>query len=84
VLKSVDFADVCITSGISVAEGDVPKDAFTLQGVAGVGVVFARAEGEKCARCWKYTADVGQDAAHPGACARCAAVLSKEHKSAAA
>jgi isoleucyl-tRNA synthetase len=26
---------------------------------------------QKCARCWHYRADVGQDAAHPSICARC-------------
>jgi isoleucyl-tRNA synthetase len=84
VLKSVDFADVCITSGISVVEGAPPPEAFTLQGVEGVGVVFAKAAGDKCARCWKYTDDVGSDKSHATLCARCAGVVRKEHQSEAA
>ena len=84
ILKSVDFADICITSGLALEEGDAPKDAFTLEGVQGIGVVFAKAEGQKCARCWKYTTDVGTSSQHPDACARCAEVVAKEHKSAAA
>jgi isoleucyl-tRNA synthetase len=84
VLKNIHFADVCITSGIAVETGSAPADAFTLQGVEGVAVVFGKAEGEKCGRCWKYTTDVGKDAKHPGACARCAGVLTREKKSAAA
>ena len=34
-----------------------------------------KAEGEKCARCWKYDTAVGKDPAHPTVCARCASVL---------
>jgi isoleucyl-tRNA synthetase len=32
----------------------------------------------KCERCWHYTLDVGQAAAHPGICLRCASNLSGE------
>jgi len=39
-----------------------------------VGVVFERAEGEKCQRCWKILPDVGRHK-HPGTCARCDAAL---------
>ena len=38
--------------------------------VDGVAVVFAKAEGEKCARCWKVLPDVGSHAT-PGVCGRC-------------
>ncbi|MEP7336618.1 MAG: isoleucine--tRNA ligase, partial [Acidobacteriota bacterium] len=38
-------------------------------------VDVARAEGEKCERCWHYTTDVGSDGRYPGACARCVANL---------
>ena len=38
-------------------------------------VDVARADGEKCERCWHYTTDVGSDARYPGACARCVANL---------
>jgi isoleucyl-tRNA synthetase len=36
-----------------------------------LSVSVARAEGEKCDRCWNYTTDVGVDPNYPGACARC-------------
>ena len=45
---------------------------FTLPEVPEVGVAFARAEGEKCDRCWKVLPDVGDDPAHPTLCLRCA------------
>ncbi len=82
VLKSVNFADVCITSGIRINEGRLPEGGFTLAGVEGVSVVFGKAEGQKCERCWRYTNDVGSHPQFPGACARCASVLNKEYKSA--
>ncbi len=73
-LKSVDFADLCITSGISLTADPEPQEAFRLPDVPGVGVVFEKAEGEKCQRCWKVLPDVGSHR-HPGTCARCNAAL---------
>ena len=34
-------------------------------------VEIAKADGEKCERCWNYTTDVGVSAEYPGACRRC-------------
>ncbi|MCE8459117.1 class I tRNA ligase family protein, partial [Rhodovulum sulfidophilum] len=73
-LKSVDFADICITSAVQLSGDPRPQEAFRLPDVDGVGVVFEKAEGEKCGRCWKILPDVGQHA-HPQTCARCSAVL---------
>jgi isoleucyl-tRNA synthetase len=39
--------------------------------VAGVAVTFARAAGEKCARCWRVLPEVGEDRKHPTLCRRC-------------
>ncbi|MEO0831298.1 MAG: zinc finger domain-containing protein, partial [Pseudomonadota bacterium] len=73
-LRSVDFEDVCITSQITLTADAAPADAFTLDEVEGVAVVFAIAEGEKCMRCWKILPDVGQYA-HPATCGRCNGAL---------
>ncbi|MGL6211272.1 MAG: isoleucine--tRNA ligase [Paracoccaceae bacterium] len=73
-VEGAEFADLCITSGIQVTSGAAPDGAFRLPDVAGVGVVFALAEGEKCQRCWKILPDVGHHK-HPGTCARCDAAL---------
>ncbi len=70
VLKGVHFDDICITSQISVSREAAPADAFTLPEVSGVAVVFEKADGEKCTRCWKVLPDVGTHA-HPEVCARC-------------
>ncbi|MFN3954604.1 MAG: isoleucine--tRNA ligase [Pararhodobacter sp.] len=69
-LKSVDFADLCITSHATLSGDPLPDEAFRLPEVPGVGVVFERAEGAKCQRCWKILPDVGRHA-HPGTCKRC-------------
>jgi len=66
------IADLCITSGIALAEGEAPADAFRLAEVDGVAVVPAIAEGAKCQRCWKVLDDIGSDAEHPEVCGRCA------------
>ena len=73
-LSGVEFADICITSAITVTEAPAPGDAFRLEDVADVAVVFAPAPGEKCQRCWKILPDVGHHA-HAGVCARCNAAL---------
>ncbi len=84
VLNSVNFADICITSDITVEEGHGPKTAFSIEGVEGVQVSFEKAKGHKCERCWRYTEDVGADTSHATLCARCAGVVRKELKSEAA
>ena len=69
-LQSVNFDDLCITSAISVTGDPSPAEAFRLPEVDGVGVVFKKAEGGKCQRCWKILPDVGSHQ-HPGVCGRC-------------
>ncbi|KAF0171911.1 MAG: isoleucyl-tRNA synthetase [Rhodobacteraceae bacterium] len=69
-LKSVDFAEICITSAISLSGDPEPPEAFRLPEVQGIGVVFELAEGEKCQRCWQIKPDVGSHK-HPHTCKRC-------------
>jgi isoleucyl-tRNA synthetase len=71
----VDLAEVCITSGATLVEGEGPPDAFRLDEVRGVAVVPARAEGRKCARSWKILASVGSDPAYPDVSPRDAQAL---------
>jgi isoleucyl-tRNA synthetase len=59
-LGGVDFAEICITSGVSVETVAPPPGAFTIEGVEGVGVVAALADGAKCERCWQVLPEVGQ------------------------
>jgi isoleucyl-tRNA synthetase len=71
----VDFADVCITSAVSIEEGDGPADAYRLEDVAGVAVVPSLAEGRKCARSWKVLESVGDDRDFPDVTPRDAQAL---------
>ena len=70
-LKGLDLREICITSGVHLAEGTAPAGAFTLADVPGVGVVPALASGNKCARCWQVLEEVGASAKHPLICQRC-------------
>ncbi|MEM7427184.1 MAG: isoleucine--tRNA ligase, partial [Pseudomonadota bacterium] len=74
-LDGLDLAEISITSAASLREGDGPADAFRMEEVAGVAVVPAKAEGQKCARSWKITADVGSDPDYPELSARDAAAV---------
>ncbi len=58
-LEQIGFDDICITSGIVLADGPAPEDAHRLDDNPGFAVVFRRAEGEKCQRCWKILPEVG-------------------------
>jgi isoleucyl-tRNA synthetase len=69
-LQSVNFADICITSDIVLNGDPAPAEAFRMPEVDGVSVVFEKADGEKCQRCWKILPDVGKHA-HAGTCKRC-------------
>ncbi len=77
-LRGLDLAEIVITSGARLIEGEMPKDAVCIEDVPGVGVVSAPAAGEKCVRCWKMTEDVGTHRDHPMLCARCADVVCHE------
>ncbi len=74
ILRQMSFADLCVTSDISLTADPMPQEAYRLPEVPGVGVVFERAEGAKCQRCWKILPDVGTHT-HPGVCRRCDAAL---------
>ncbi len=71
----VDLAEVCITSGAPLVEGEGPTDAFRLPDVVGVAVVPRPAEGRKCARSWKITPAVGLDPQFPDVTPRDAQAL---------
>ena len=72
-LQALDIADLCITSYLHVVAAAPQADAFRLDD-PGLGVVFHKAQGEKCQRCWKILPDVGHHS-HPGVCGRCDTAL---------
>ncbi|MEQ1493147.1 MAG: class I tRNA ligase family protein, partial [Terricaulis sp.] len=64
-LQAVDFAEICITSGMTIVEGEGPPDAFRLSEAQGVAVVIEKAPGVKCARSWKYFDPAAADPRYP-------------------
>ena len=66
-----ELADLMIVSHVELIKGE----GGSASAVEGLGVAAAHATGEKCERCWKYSADIGTHAAHPTLCARCASVV---------
>ncbi len=75
-LEGVDFAEVCIASGIAIeAAAPAPEGAFRLAEIPGVAVVVARAGGVKCERSWKYFDPATADPAFPGVTPRDAQAL---------
>jgi isoleucyl-tRNA synthetase len=69
-LRKINFAEVCIVSGVQIEVTSPPAEAFTLPDVVGVGVIIKKAEGRRCERCWQVLSEVGQY--HPDLCQRCA------------
>ena len=71
----VDLAELCITSGAVLVEGEKSSEAFRLPDVPGVAVVPRLAEGRKCARSWKISPAVGLDPQFPDVTPRDAQAL---------
>ena len=75
-LDGLDLAEISITSGAKLQPGrGAPRRPSRIEEVAGVAVVPALAEGQKCARSWKVLADVGSDPDYPELSARDAAAV---------
>ena len=62
-----EMADLLIVSQVRLEQGEGGVKGL----VEGLGVQAAHAAGNKCLRCWKYEASVGEN----GLCPRCAKVL---------
>lgn len=63
---------VLITSDAKIApllQADANAQQSEL--IKGLQVSLAKADGQKCPRCWHYTTDIGQDTDHPDLCGRC-------------
>ena len=64
-----DLKNALIVSEVKVESG---ADKGEFKGdMQGVSFTVAKAEGEKCERCWSYDKTVGQNSDHPTLCARC-------------
>jgi isoleucyl-tRNA synthetase len=74
-LQNVDMAEICITSQADVLKEPSPENAFRDPKTEGVAVVFAKADGNKCARSWKILPEVGADKDYPDLTLRDAAAV---------
>ena len=64
-VRGIDMAEISITSAIEIIESEGPADAYRTDEVKGVAVVFAKAEGKRCARSWRILPEVGTDPEYP-------------------
>ena len=64
-MADINLSEIAITSDATLETSEGPADAFRLEEVKGVAVVPVMAKGQKCARSWKVTADVGADPEFP-------------------
>ncbi len=63
-----------IVSSVKLEEGAAKDGAYRGE-TEGLAVEITEPEGEKCERCWLYSTSVGEDAAHPTLCSRCADIM---------
>ena len=74
IINKQNFADICITSAVTLINKPFDKEAFTLEDTPGIGVIFKKANGIKCERCWKILEEVKSDS-KTCLCERCNAAI---------
>ena len=74
IINKQNFADICITSAVTLINKPFSKEAFTLEDTPGIGVIFKKADGIKCERCWKILEEVKSDS-KTCLCERCNAAI---------
>jgi isoleucyl-tRNA synthetase len=68
--------ELFIVSEVHVQKAeDAPEGAFASQELTGLKICVHRAKGGKCARCWTFSQDLGQDEHHLDICPRCSQVM---------
>ncbi|MFH1645461.1 MAG: isoleucine--tRNA ligase, partial [Candidatus Omnitrophota bacterium] len=67
--------EVFIVSQAEILSEKCPESASLSEEIEGLGVLVSEAEGEKCARCWNYSKEVGNDEKFKEVCPRCKEVL---------
>jgi len=82
-LEEVDFAEICISSALTLTVGKPPTTAFTMTEIPDVGVVIEPASGLKCERCWQVLGEVGEHADYPDLCHRCHDAVMHQRRAAA-
>ena len=76
-MTGLDLAEITITSTAELCEAPVPREAFTIEDIEGIGVLSQIAEGNKCIRCFKVLPEVGSNVDQSAVCERCADAASE-------
>jgi isoleucyl-tRNA synthetase len=69
-----NLADWLLVSQLQLG-GTPPAAVLAETSEEGITVRIAKADGQKCERCWHFETDIGQHSSHPTLCGRCVAVL---------
>lgn len=73
-----NLADAMIVSQLEIMPlADAPEGCFQDADAPGIAIAAGKATGEKCARCWKYSDELGRDPRWPDICPRCASVMAR-------
>jgi isoleucyl-tRNA synthetase len=68
--------ELFIVSDVQVhTKENAPVEAFSSQEMPGLKIGVSRADGDKCARCWTISPELGQDEHYPDICPRCSRVM---------
>lgn len=73
-----DLREASIVSQLVLAPFEkAPENAFKDPELPGIAIGIEKAAGEKCARCWIYSENLGADPHWPDICPRCAKVMAE-------
>lgn len=75
----ISLSEIFIVSDCNITNTAPAADSIIGRGInfPNLSVEVAKAEGEKCERCWIHSAKVGSNPDYPTLCPRCASVVSK-------
>ena len=73
--EPMTLATYFLTAEVLIAD-EKPEGAAEGTDLKGLFVAVWKSESSKCVRCWNFRPSVGENADHPGLCARCAEVVS--------
>ncbi len=62
---------IFIVSAVKLSKGETTEQLYQSSTLEGLSIGVQTAPGEKCARCWVYATDVGNDSEQPTICGRC-------------
>jgi isoleucyl-tRNA synthetase len=72
-----EMRSLLIVSQLRFLPREQLADPVTSDVVEGLMISVAKAEGEKCNRCWIYSPTVGENLEHPTICRKCAETVVK-------